>query len=177
VRDLYENMATYQTNAIVLKREDIFEADRLYHLYTEDFGRVRAIAGSVRKINAKLTGHLEPFNLIWVELMTKKGGDLFITTALSEMALLRENALPNQISLFTKMSDFALKMLRGQEKDKAMWNFILNSFLAAPQAGLPVQTGAGDNFLDDYKSGFIKIMGFGDNFEEAKYCLGDFDML
>ena len=65
-------MATYQTNAIILKREDIFEADRLYHLYTEEFGKVRAVAGSVRKINAKLTGHLEPFNLVWVEINDKK---------------------------------------------------------------------------------------------------------
>ena len=92
-------MATYQTNAIVLKREDIFEADRIYYLYTEEFGEARAIAGSVRKINAKLTGHLEPFNLIWVELMTKKGGDLFITTALSQKDLLAGNVSPNQISL------------------------------------------------------------------------------
>ena len=166
-------MATYQTRAIVLKREDVFEADRLYHLYTEDFGKVRATAGGVRKSNAKLTGHLEPFNLIWVELMTKKGGDLFITTALSETGLLRGNISPNQISLFARMADFALKMLRGQEKDRALWDFILNSFLAAGEVG----ANAGGNFLDNYKSGFIKIMGFGDNFEEARYYLGDFDML
>jgi DNA repair protein RecO len=163
-------MATYQTNAIVLKRENIFEADRLYHLYTEDFGKVKAIAGGVRKINAKLTGHLEPFNLVWVELMTKKGGDLFITTALSEMSLLENNASPILISLFVKMSDFALKMLRGQEKDKAIWNFILNSFLSA-------RAGGADKFLNDYKSGFIKIMGFGDNLKEAEYYLGDFYMV
>ena len=164
-------MATYQTNAIVLKRENIFEADRLYHLYTEDFGKVKAIAGGVRKINAKLTGHLEPFNLVWVELMTKKGGDLFITTALSEISLLENNASPNLISLFVKMSDFALKMLKGQEKDKAMWIFILNSFLTAKKADLSAQAG---KFLNDYKSGFIKIMGFGDNLEEAEYYLSDF---
>jgi len=183
-------MATYQTNAVVLKREDIFEADRLYYLYTEDFGKVRAIAGGVRKINAKLTGHLEPFNLVWVELMTKKGGDLFITTALSEISLLENNTSPNQISLFVKMSDFALKMLRGQEKDKAIWNFILDSFLAAgklersadpperlassSQPDEVILAGRAGKFLNDYKSGFIKIMGFGDNFEEAKYYLGDF---
>ena len=164
-------MATYQTEAIVLKREDIFEADRLYHLYTEEFGKVRVIAGGVRKIKAKLAGHLEPFNLIWVELMAKKGGDLFITTALSEMSLLGHSASPNQISLFTKMSHFALKMLRGSEKDREMWDFILSSFIKA--RGIE----ASDLFLNDYKSGFIKIMGFGDNFEEAGYYLNDFDML
>ncbi|MDP2638880.1 MAG: recombination protein O N-terminal domain-containing protein [Candidatus Azambacteria bacterium] len=165
-------MATYQTKAIVLKREDIFEADRLYHLYTEEFGKVRALAGGVRKSKAKLTGHLEPFNFIWVELMTKKNGDLFITTALSEINLLPKNYLPNQISLFTKISDFALQMLRGQEKDEEMWNFILGSFV---KAGV-VENGA-DQFFEDYKSGFSKIMGFGGNLEEADYYLNDFMLL
>ncbi len=164
-------MATYQTNAIVLGREDIFEADRIYYLYTEEFGKVRAIAGSVRKIKAKLTGHLEPFNLIWVELMTKKGGDLFITTALSEVNLLENNALPGRISLFTKMSNFTLKMLTGQEKDEEMWNFILKNFIKAREVEM------GEPFLHDYKSGLIKIMGFGGNLDEAEYYLNDFNMV
>ena len=164
-------MATYQTSAFVLKREDIFEADRLYHLYTEDFGKIRTIAGGVRKNGAKLTGHLEPFSLIWVELMAKKGGDLFITTALSETNILGGNASPNQIALFTKMSDFILKMLKGQEKDGVMWNFILESFWAAKK----LEIGLSGKFLNEFKSGFIKLMGFGADFEEAKYYLGDFE--
>ena len=164
-------MATYQTSAFVLKREDIFEADRLYHLYTEDFGKIRTIAGGVRKNGAKLTGHLEPFSLIWVELMAKKGGDLFITTALSETNILGGNASPNQIALFTKMSDFILKMLKGQEKDGVMWNFILESFWAAKK----LEIGLSGEFLNEFKSGFIKLMGFGADFEEAKYYLGDFE--
>lgn len=162
-------MAIYQTNAIILKREDIFEADRLYHLYTEDFGRVRAIAGSVRKINAKLTSHLEPFNLAWVELIAKKNGNLSITTALSHGCLLVKEASPVKIALFAKMADFSLKMLREPQKDKVLWNFILKNFVKARE------TEAGtDNFLNEFKSGFIKIMGFGENFEEAKYYLSDF---
>lgn len=166
-------MATYQTNAIVLKRENIFEADRVYYLYTEDFGKARAIAGGVRKIKAKLAGHLEPFNFIWVELMTKKGGDLFITTALSRGLLLKNGAEPNQIALFSKMADFALKMLKEPQKDDKLWNFIFENFLKAND----VKTGAVDSFLSDFKSGFIDIMGFGDNFEKARYYLSDFEVL
>ncbi len=165
-------MSAYQTNAIILKRENIFEADRLYHLYTEDFGKVRAIAGSVRKIKAKLTGHLEPFNFIWVELISKKGGELIITTALSHGRLI-SNATPDQIALFTKMANFAVTMLKEPQKDEELWNFILESFLKAKD----VEAGGADKFLSDFKSGFIKIMGFGDNFEEARYYLSDFNVL
>lgn len=158
-------MAAYQTNAIILKRENIFEADRLYHLYTEDFGKVRTIAGSAQKINSKLAGHLEPFNLIWVELMSKRNGDLFITTALSCKEFLNQNALPAQIALFVKMADFACSMLKGPQKDDILWNFILENFI---KAGL-VESGGEGNFLDIYKSGFIKIMGFGDSVDEAMW--------
>ena len=164
-------MTAYQTNAIILKRENIFEADRLYHLYTEDFGKVKAIAGSVRKIKAKLTGHLEPFNFVWVELISKKGGELIITTALSHYGL-ASNATPDKITLFTKMANFAVTMLKEPQKDEKLWNFILESFLKAREVA-----GSADKFLSDFKSGFIKIMGFGDNFEEARYYLSDFNVL
>jgi recombinational DNA repair protein (RecF pathway) len=166
-------MSLYQTSAIILKREDIFEADRLYHLYTEDFGKVRAIAGSVRKINAKLTSHLEPFNLVWVELIAKKNGDLSITTALSHGCLLVKEAPPVKIALFAKMADFSLKMLREPQKDKVLWNFILRNFVKARE----VEAGETDNFLNEFKSGFAKIMGFGENLEEARYYLSDFDVV
>jgi recombinational DNA repair protein (RecF pathway) len=166
-------MAIYQTKALVLKRENIFEADRIYHLYTEEFGHARAIAGSVRKIKAKLTGHLEPFNLIWVELIVKKNGDLSISTALSEKFFLEKNSPPQRINLFNKMSDFSLKMLKGTEKDEELWSFILQSFDKAGN----VEAGGFDAFLNEYKTGFARIMGFGDNFDEARYYLGDFNVL
>lgn len=157
-------MATYQTNAIVLKRENIFEADRIYNLYTEDFGKIRTIAGSVRKINSKLAGHLEPFNLIWVELMSKKNGDLFITTALSSKGFLNQNASPAKTALFARMAEFTCLMLKGPQKDELLWNYILESFA---KAGLnEIDSGS---FLNDYKTGFIKIMGFGDSLEEAMW--------
>lgn len=172
-------MAAYKTNAIILKRENIFEADRVYHIYTENFGKVRTIAGGVRKINAKLTGHLEPFNLVWVELITKKNGDLFITTALSYGKLLNKNATPAQITLFFKMADFVLKMLKGQQKDERLWNFILGSFLkvGSVEAGLAAQASGSDKFLSEFKNGFINLLGFGDDFDEARYYLNDFGVL
>jgi len=166
-------MAAYKTNAIILKRVDIFEADRLYHIYTENFGKIRTIAGGVRKINAKLAGHLEPFNVVWTELITKKNGDLFITTALSYGKLLHKNAPPAHIALFAKMADFVLKMLKGPQKDDALWNFILDSFIKADT----VEAGGADTFLSNFKNGFISLLGFGDDFSEAQYYLDDFGVV
>ncbi|MBI2426990.1 MAG: DNA repair protein RecO [Candidatus Kerfeldbacteria bacterium] len=53
--------ATFQTNAIVLKRKDFREKDRLVTFFTEEYGKIQAQAISVKKFHSKLAGHLEPF--------------------------------------------------------------------------------------------------------------------
>lgn len=51
----------YRAQAIVLRRADFAEADRLLTLYTPELGKVRALAKGVRRPGSKLAGHLELF--------------------------------------------------------------------------------------------------------------------
>lgn len=46
-------------NAIVLRKKEVGETDRLYTLYTETAGKVSLVAKGVRKSEAKLAGQLE----------------------------------------------------------------------------------------------------------------------
>jgi DNA repair protein RecO (recombination protein O) len=46
-------------NAIVLKKKEVGETDRLYTLYTLEQGKVQLVAKGVRKSEAKLAGQLE----------------------------------------------------------------------------------------------------------------------
>jgi len=55
---------TFQTEGIILKAEDLKEADRLYTVLTRDFGKLRLRAQGVKKINSKLAGHLDPIALV-----------------------------------------------------------------------------------------------------------------
>lgn len=55
------NSRVYRTEAIVLRRMDLGEADRLLTLYTLTEGKVRAIAKGVRRPGSRKAGHLEPF--------------------------------------------------------------------------------------------------------------------
>jgi len=50
---------SYSTEAIVLKRSDFGEADRILTLFTPHKGKVHAIAKGVRRPISKLAGHLE----------------------------------------------------------------------------------------------------------------------
>lgn len=49
----------YQTEAIIIKKTKLGEADRILTLYTLDCGKVQGVAKGVRKPKSKLSGHLE----------------------------------------------------------------------------------------------------------------------
>lgn len=52
---------TYRSEAIVLRRVDFGEADRLLTLYSREFGKIKALAKGARKPQTRKTGHVELF--------------------------------------------------------------------------------------------------------------------
>lgn len=71
-------MPTYKTAGIILKRTNFGEADRVITLLTPA-GKLRAVAKGVRRIKARLAGHLELFSQS--ELMLAKGRNLDLITS------------------------------------------------------------------------------------------------
>lgn len=69
---------TYRTEAIVLRRKDIGEADRILTLFTPELGKVRVIAKGIRKPSSRKAGHLELFTC--AKLLLAVGRDLDIIT-------------------------------------------------------------------------------------------------
>ena len=69
---------TYRTEAIVLRRKDIGEADRILTLLTPGAGKVRVIAKGIRKPRSRKAGHLELFTR--TKLLLAVGHDLDIVT-------------------------------------------------------------------------------------------------
>ena len=51
----------YRAEAVILKRSDIGEADRLLTIYTPSFGKLRVTAKGVRKTVSRKSGHVELF--------------------------------------------------------------------------------------------------------------------
>jgi DNA repair protein RecO (recombination protein O) len=53
----------YRTDALILRRADFGEADRLLTVYTPDRGKLRLLAKGVRKTTSRKAGHVELFML------------------------------------------------------------------------------------------------------------------
>lgn len=72
------NFRLYRTEAIVLKRGDFGEADRLLTVFTPSLGKLRLIAKGVRRPISKMAGHLELF--AHSQLLIARGRNLDIIT-------------------------------------------------------------------------------------------------
>ena len=82
----------YRTEAVVLRRRDMGEADRLLTLYTPRQGKVRVIAKGARKPSSRKAGHIELF--MHSTLLVAKGRNLDIVTqaeAIHPFRALRED--------------------------------------------------------------------------------------
>jgi len=83
---------TIRAEAVVLRRIDFGEADRLLTLYTREFGKLKAIAKGARKPQSRKTGHVELF--MRSKFLLAKGRDLDIVTQaemVTAYAALRED--------------------------------------------------------------------------------------
>jgi len=82
-----------KTAGIILKRQKIGEADKLLVVFTEELGKVTAMAKGIERISSRRAGHLEPFMVSQLELSKGKSNRYFINEvkALNHFKSLRSN--------------------------------------------------------------------------------------
>ncbi len=68
----------YQTEAIIIKKVKLGEADRILTLYTLEYGKIEAVAKGIRRPKSKLAGHLELLTYSQVRLARGRNLDTII---------------------------------------------------------------------------------------------------
>jgi DNA repair protein RecO (recombination protein O) len=84
----------HNTKAIVIRKEDLRDFDRLLTLYTSDFGKIKVIARGVRKPKAKLAAVTELFVVSELRLFLREAsgiGKLTGGVILDSNSLIRYN--------------------------------------------------------------------------------------
>lgn len=66
-----QSPAVYKTEAIILKRKNSGETDRILTLFSKQYGKMKVIAKGVRKTSSKRSPHLELFT--YVDVVLHKG--------------------------------------------------------------------------------------------------------
>lgn len=113
----------YRTRAVIIKEKNFGEADKLFTLYTEEFGLVFALAKGVRLLKSKLKPSLQLFRMLVVTLV--KGRDVWrLTDAECTLVPLPKNRKQHTAKVFLLVSE----LVQGQEKNTELFNVISTLF-------------------------------------------------
>ena len=94
----------YKTEGFVFKKEDIFEADRIFSVFTKDFGRIEVLGKAIRKIASKLRGGMAMFDLSEIEFIQGKNKKT-LTDAISIKKFSNITKNPEKLLLVVKISE------------------------------------------------------------------------
>lgn len=123
----------YRVEAIVLKRTDHGEADRLLTLFTPDLGKMRAIAKGARKPASRKSGHVELFAR--THLLVAKGKQLDIVTqadTLDAFLPLRENL--ERIGYAYYLAELVDRFSEEGTENRAIFDLLLRALAALGDA-------------------------------------------
>ncbi len=147
-------MSLTKTKGIVLRTINVGEADRILEIFSDDRGKLRAVARGVRKIRSKLAGHLEPFT--YVDLLLAKGrGDLPVIAgakALSHYQGIRSDF--DRMSVASYLSELVGKLNADEDASRRVPSLVRAAF-AALEGGHPPRLVA-----DYYQWQTITLAGF-----------------
>ena len=118
----------YLTEGIILKEKDFGEADRLFWIYTDKFGMIMASAKGVRLEKSKLRGNLDIFTYGDFAVISSK--DFWRLVDAREIISSRPNqSSVEAIKIFAKIASLMIRMIKGEEKNRELWDILKNLFL------------------------------------------------
>lgn len=120
-------MQEHVTKAFILSSDPVGEADLRIHFFTETQGRLAALAKSARKPTAKLTAHLQPFSLVQVRLVERRG--VHVADALS---IRRAPDDPNLLRQFVGIAKLIASLTDLHHPDPELWQLIEQGSVASP---------------------------------------------
>lgn len=119
----------YRTRGIILRKQDVGESDRSFTIFTEDFGKIRVMAISERRISSKLRKGLDTLFKSNIEFVLGKNRTI-VTDAdpIALYPLMRRDLIRMQYGfMIAKTTDL---MLNGEERDSVVWDLLNRSYNA-----------------------------------------------
>ncbi|MBI2450194.1 MAG: DNA repair protein RecO [Candidatus Nealsonbacteria bacterium] len=117
----------YRTRGIFLRKADLKEADQLFTVYTEDFGKIKVLGKAIRKINSKLRGGAGLFYLSEIEFIQGKTHKTLTDAILIENFInIRRNL--GKLHVVHGIVRILDELAHKEEKDEKIWQ-LLNEVL------------------------------------------------
>ncbi len=117
----------YKTEGFVFKKEDNLDSNRIFSVFTREFGRVEVLGRAIRKIDSKLRGGMELFSLSYIEFIQGR-----LKKTLTDAVFLEKfkNIFEDEkvLQVANKISQIADSFIKGQESDEKILDLLVDSF-------------------------------------------------
>lgn len=153
----------YKSEAIVIRRSDLGEADKILTIFTPHFGKLRVVAKGVRKVTSRLAGHVELFTRS--QMLLAKARNLDIVTQSETVDAYRP--LHDDLSRIAHAS-YAAEMLDAFTAD-ALENYPVYK-LTASVFGLLSEDPHPDRVLRWFEMQLLAYMGYAPELNQCVQC-------
>ncbi len=156
----------YKTEAVIIKRIDLGEADRILTLFTPHFGKLRVVARGVRRVTSRLAGHVELFTRS--RMLLARGRNLDIVTQSETIDPYRP--LHDDLSRIARTS-YAAELLDALAPDELenypAYRLVVDTF------GLLCEDPDPDRVLRWYELQLLGYMGYAPELSRCVECRGE----
>ena len=170
----------YRTEAVVLRRADLGEADRILTLYTPTYGKLRVVAKGVRKPASKLGGHLDLFTRS--KLLLARGRNLDVVTGAETLDAYRglrvEGLAPlvtpggasnggdalEQIGVAYYLAELLDRFTEEGLENRPVWDLLIGALRALSDGVNPAVVAR------HYELGLLGYLGYRPQLEECAGC-------
>jgi DNA repair protein RecO (recombination protein O) len=157
----------YRTEAIILRRSELGEADRILTLYTPQWGKRRAIAKGIRRPASKLRGHLELFTR--AKLLLARGRTLDVITGAETAEAfhgLRDEhpGALERIGIAYYLVELLDQFTEEEQENRALWDLISDSLRALSDGVEPRVVAR------HYELRLLGYLGYQPNLDECMGC-------
>ncbi|TSD01172.1 MAG: DNA repair protein RecO [Parcubacteria group bacterium Athens0714_25] len=120
-----------------MTKKDFGEADRLYFIFTEEFGMVKAVAQGVRYLKSKLRFNLDLFSFCNFSLVKTKDSWRIIDAIEKEK---NKEFINNaeKLNTFTNIASLMIRMIKGEEKNDFIWQELASFLKGSVEKGAEV---------------------------------------
>lgn len=113
----------YRYSAIVLKKREVGETDRLYTFYTREQGKITSLAKGVRKSEAKLASALETLSLIDLMVVRTHGSGKVAGAMLEKSFPTLRQGYRDSVSVFEAVALFE-QLIEPEEADPVLFHLL-----------------------------------------------------
>ena len=119
-----ERQHLYRTHALVLRRRDYRDADRILTVYTPNYGKLELIAKGVRKTTSRKAGHLELFGHSALLVAQARTWDI-ITEAVNVASFPSLRSDLDKIGIAGYLCELVDSFTESDDENQPLWDLLL----------------------------------------------------